>query len=60
MRQIETLYPALLANESKPPMRPADHLRLLRAAPLSYAVYVAILLRVRLGGTRDTTWNRGR
>jgi hypothetical protein len=60
VRQIEALYPDLALREDKPPMRPADHLALLRAAPISYLVYVSILLRVRMGGRRATAWTRGR
>ncbi|MCE6950271.1 glycosyltransferase [Cereibacter sphaeroides] len=60
VRQLEARYPAIMANESKPPMTPGDHLRLFLQTPLSYTVYVLVMLAVKSGrsGTRD--WTRGR
>ncbi|SFI50543.1 glycosyltransferase [Albimonas pacifica] len=60
MRELQRLHPELAANEGKAAMRRADHLRLLAAAPVSYAVYVAVSLAVRLGGRDGAEWSRGR
>jgi len=60
MRELQRLHPGLEANEGKAAMTRADHLRLLAAAPVSYAVYVAVSLAVRLGGRGGAEWTRGR
>ena len=61
IQQIAEIFPHLLANEGKSPVRPVDHLRLFLAAPISYVVYVTVRLAIRLGGQRrDRRWNRGR
>ena len=59
--EIAATYPHLMANESKPPLSPRDHLRLFAARPVSYATYVAVMLAVRFGpGRAETGWTRGR
>lgn len=58
-REIAARYPDLLANEGKPPVTTVDHLRLILAAPISYAVYIAVSLAVRLE-SGDQGWTRGR
>lgn len=58
-RELRRLHPDLEANEGKPPVRPADHLRLLAARPVSYAVYIAVSVAVRLGRRDGGTWSRG-
>ena len=60
--ELALRYPDLMANESKPPVRPGDHLRLFLGQPVSYAVYVTIMLTVKLGGRRGraSEWVRGR
>ncbi len=60
VREIARRYPALLVNESKPPMTPGDHLKLFARMPLSYLVYVAVILAVRSGGRDAQGWSRGR
>ncbi|MBY8978139.1 glycosyltransferase [Rhodobacteraceae bacterium NNCM2] len=58
-REIAELYPDLPANEGKPPVTPGDHLRLILAAPVSYGVYIAVSLAVRLA-PGNGGWSRGR
>ncbi len=60
MRELLRLHPDLAANEGKAGMTRADHLRLLAAAPVSYAVYVVVSLAVRAGGRDGAEWARGR
>jgi hypothetical protein len=55
------MYPDLMRNESKPPLALRDHLGLFAARPVSYALYVSVMLAVRYGSGRGTTgWVRGR
>lgn len=58
-REIAAKYPELVANEGKPPVTPGDHLGLILTAPVSYAVYIAVSLAVRLD-TSHQDWSRGR
>ncbi len=59
--QIAELYPDLVANEGKAPVKPKDHLKLFLGSPLSYAVYVTVMLAVKFGATSNQTeWTRGR
>lgn len=60
VRELAALYPQLMRNESKPPMTGADHLRLLRRMPLSYLVYVGVMLAVKAKRGAHTEWTRGR
>ncbi len=60
VRELAEKFPQIMKNESKPPMRPSDHLRLLRRFPLSYVVYVTVMIFVKLGGKSATGWTRGR
>jgi len=60
MRELAETFPELLANEGKARLRPADHLRLLATVPVSYLVYVGVILAVRLGGLSGRAWDRGR
>lgn len=60
MRELEETFPELMANEGKAALRPADHLRLFAAAPVSYLVYTGVILAVRLGGLSGRAWDRGR
>jgi len=58
MAEIAQKFPALLDNDPKPPV---PHLQLFLAAPISYVVYVCVLMSVRLGmNTRAQGWDRGR
>ncbi|MDF2231624.1 glycosyltransferase [Albimonas sp. CAU 1670] len=59
LRELRGFRPELEANEGKAGVSPADHLRLLASAPVSYAVYTAVSLAVRLGGRGGTEWTRG-
>ena len=52
-------YPELAANEGKPSVGPRDQLRLALGGPVSYAVYVAVKLAVRLRKAGAGTWERG-
>nr|WP_096787994.1 glycosyltransferase family 2 protein [Rhodobacter sp. CZR27] len=58
-RQLRRLYPDLEANEGKPPVRAMDHLRLFATRPVSYLVYGAVSVAVRLGGRDSDVWSRG-
>ncbi|MEM7505781.1 MAG: glycosyltransferase family 2 protein [Pseudomonadota bacterium] len=60
--EIAARYPHLLKNEGKPSLGAAGHLRLLLGHPVSYAVYVAVMLAVRLRSitSGDQGWTRGR
>lgn len=61
VHEIAQKYPELLVNEGKPVMRALDHLRLFLETPVSYLVYVSVMLVVRFGDLgKDTGWDRGR
>lgn len=61
IQEIAEKFPDLLANEGKAEVCLPDHLRLFLAAPVSYLVYVSVIVTVRLGGRRNyTAWSRGR
>lgn len=60
VRQLETEFPQIMKNESKPPMGLPDHLSLLLRLRLSYVVYVGVMLAVKFGGRSATAWTRGR
>ncbi|MGB0903514.1 MAG: glycosyltransferase, partial [Mangrovicoccus sp.] len=61
VRELEAKFPEIMGNESKPPMRPKDHLELFWGTPLSYLVYISVMITVKLGGKQDfTAWTRGR
>lgn len=60
-RELAEAYPAMLANESKPPMRAADYVRLFLGQPVCFVVYVFVVLVVRCGPDREgRAWSRGR
>lgn len=58
--EIAALYPALLSNEDKPPFPVGAKLRLALGNPLSFAVYSAVALAVRLTPRPEQDWSRGR
>jgi glycosyltransferase involved in cell wall biosynthesis len=58
-REIREKFPQLFENEGKPPVTLADHAKLFAGAPLSYVVYVSVMLMVKFGG-REAGWSRGR
>ncbi|SFJ56171.1 glycosyltransferase [Celeribacter neptunius] len=60
VRELAEKFPEIMANESKPPMHARDHLRLFLRAPLSYTVYVSVMVMVKAGGKSVTSWTRGR
>ena len=60
VRELEARFPEIMRNESKPPMTPYDHLRLFAGTPLSYLVYVTVMVTVKRGGSDSRTWTRGR
>ena len=60
-RELAEAYPQMLANESKPPMRAADLVRLFLGQPVCFVVYVSVILVVRFGPAREgRVWSRGR
>lgn len=58
VKEIKTLYPALLANDDKPGLKVGDIARLALRDPLGFAIYssVALLTRFR----KSEGWSRGR
>ncbi|MEM7731338.1 MAG: glycosyltransferase family 2 protein [Pseudomonadota bacterium] len=60
VRELALKFPGIMVNESKPPMRLSDHLRLLARVPVSYVVYVSVMLAVKLGPRHASGWTRGR
>ncbi|MEO0771794.1 MAG: glycosyltransferase [Pseudomonadota bacterium] len=64
VRELAARYPGIMVNESKPPMRLRDHLALLTRVPVSYVVYVSVMIAVKLGPRgsegRSEGWTRGR
>ncbi|MDD9745302.1 MULTISPECIES: glycosyltransferase [Marinovum] len=56
--EIRRLYPALAANDEKPPLGAAGKLRLALNDPAGFAVYAGVALATRLG--TDKGWSRGR
>ncbi len=60
VQELAARFPGILVNESKPPMRILDHLRLICAVPVSYVVYVTVMLVVKLGPNTASGWTRGR
>jgi glycosyltransferase involved in cell wall biosynthesis len=59
--ELARKFPELMRNESKPSLRIVDHLRLLAGQPISYLVYVGVILAVRYAkGRRESGWVRGR
>ncbi len=57
--QLRALYPALEANEDKPTVTWHDQPRLALSAPVSYAVYIAVKIAVKLRGKNTSGWARG-
>lgn len=60
VRELEARFPEIMKNESKPQMTASDHFRLFASAPISYLVYVFVILVVKSGGQSDQGWDRGR
>jgi glycosyltransferase involved in cell wall biosynthesis len=59
--EIAQRFPNLMVNESNKSLMISDHLRLFSSRPLSYFVYVCVLLFARYGTGRATKgWIRGR
>jgi glycosyltransferase involved in cell wall biosynthesis len=59
--ELSTKYPELLINESKRKLTMHDHLLLFASRPISYFIYVILILAVRYGPRADTNeWARGR
>lgn len=60
-RQLHALIPQLIANEAKPPVTPAVHLRLFLGAPIDYLIYISVMLAVKFAPKRDgERWSRAR
>lgn len=58
--EVAGLYPQLMQNEGKAPLSRGDMLRLALKMPVSFAVYAAVLIRVKLSKHQDKAWQRGR
>ncbi|PIE22357.1 MAG: glycosyl transferase [Planctomycetota bacterium] len=58
-KQLKILYPELVRNEGKPGVSLSEHFRLALSMPLSYVIYVAVQIMVRLGSSDDKGWVRG-
>lgn len=60
VRELVLRYPEIMANESKPPMGLSDHWSIFRQGPLSYVVYVAVMVAVKASKRKPEGWTRGR
>lgn len=61
--EIARLWPDLMAREGKPRLGLSGAARLALAHPVAFAVYVTVLMTVRMGGTAGAgsgAWTRGR
>ncbi|ETX30427.1 glycosyltransferase [Roseivivax isoporae] len=58
--EIAARFPALAANDNKPPFPLARKLRLALSDPLGFAVYSGVALAVRLSPRGPDGWSRGR
>ncbi len=56
VKQIAALYPDLIDNEAKPPLKPG---KLFARNPVSFVTYCAVLIAVKLG-KQGGDWSRGR
>lgn len=59
VKEIASLYPALLGNEAKAPLTKSHLVRLACTDPAGLAVYLAVHIAVRLRPPSET-WTRGR
>ena len=57
--EIETRYPALVANDDKPAFSASEKLAMALRDPLGFAVYTGVALSVRLRPA-SVDWSRGR
>ncbi|MAE88256.1 MAG: glycosyl transferase, partial [Pelagibaca sp.] len=57
--EIESRYPALVANDDKPAFSASDKLAMALRDPLGFAVYTGVALSVRLRPASGD-WSRGR
>lgn len=60
VRELADKFPQIIGNESKPPMGLRDHWALFAQVPLSYIVYVCVMVAVKLGRSSVPGWTRGR
>ena len=60
VRQLMQRFPEIMKNESKPPMTLRNHLELFLKLPVSYLVYVSVILMVKAGRQSEGGWDRGR
>lgn len=60
VEEIAALWPELMQREGKARLGLGGLLRLALGHPVSFAVYVAVLLTVRYGPRQDAGWSRGR
>ena len=60
VKELQARFPDIIKNESKPQMIASDHLRLFASTPISYLVYVFVILAVKAGNRSAQSWARGR
>ena len=60
MAEIAEKFPEILGNDPKPPITPADYLRLFLGQPVSFLVYISVMLTVRFGPNQTAGGTRGR
>lgn len=60
VRELAERFPDIMVNESKPPMRLRDHLGIFVSTPVSYVVYVLVMIVVKFGPSGNRGWARGR
>lgn len=58
--EIRALYSDLLANDDKPAFPLKEKAMLALQDPLGFAVYTGVAIAVRLTGSKDSGWSRGR
>lgn len=58
-KELRTIFPHMVTNESKPALRLRDHWQVMMQGPISYAVYVGFMLLVKAGRS-PPGWARGR
>mgnify|MGYP000536357647 CR=1 FL=1 len=60
VRQLAEQFPEIMSNESKLPMGLSDHWSIFRQGPLSYMIYVAVMVAVKASKRTPAGWIRGR
>ena len=61
MAEIAETYPEIIGNDPRPPITRADYLKLFLGQPVSFLVYISVIVNVRFGPKQTTAdWSRGR